>query len=47
MFRIRLKDSRFFKQLAIFLAILGPGIITGVVDNYSEGITTFAVPGQI
>jgi NRAMP (natural resistance-associated macrophage protein)-like metal ion transporter len=47
MFRLRLKGSRFFKQLAIFLAILGPGIITGSVDNDAGGITTYSVAGAM
>jgi NRAMP (natural resistance-associated macrophage protein)-like metal ion transporter len=47
MFRIRLKDSGFFKRLAIFLAIIGPGIITGSVDNDAGGITTYSVAGAM
>lgn len=35
----------FFKRLGIFLAILGPGIITGSVDNDAGGITTYSVAG--
>jgi NRAMP (natural resistance-associated macrophage protein)-like metal ion transporter len=31
--------------LALFLAILGPGIITGSVDNDAGGITTYSVAG--
>jgi Mn2+/Fe2+ NRAMP family transporter len=41
----RLKESGFFKQAAMFLAILGPGIITGSVDNDAGGITTYSVAG--
>jgi len=47
MFRMKLKGSGFFKQLAIFLAILGPGIITGSVDNDAGGITTYSVAGAM
>jgi NRAMP (natural resistance-associated macrophage protein)-like metal ion transporter len=47
MFRIKLKEPRFFKQLVIFLAILGPGIITGSVDNDAGGITTYSVAGAM
>jgi NRAMP (natural resistance-associated macrophage protein)-like metal ion transporter len=47
MIRRKLKDSGFFKQLAIFFAILGPGIITGSVDNDAGGITTYSVAGAI
>jgi NRAMP (natural resistance-associated macrophage protein)-like metal ion transporter len=41
------KGSRFFKKLAIFLAILGPGIITGSVDNDAGGIATYSVAGAM
>jgi NRAMP (natural resistance-associated macrophage protein)-like metal ion transporter len=47
MLRKRLKDSTFWKQLAIFFAILGPGIITGSVDNDAGGITTYSVAGAV
>ncbi|MDP3002136.1 MAG: Nramp family divalent metal transporter, partial [Bacteroidales bacterium] len=47
MFRIKLKESNFFKNLAIFFAILGPGIITGSVDNDAGGITTYSVAGAM
>ncbi|MEI7499198.1 MAG: Nramp family divalent metal transporter [Bacteroidota bacterium] len=36
-----------WKNIAIFLAILGPGIITGSVDNDAGGITTYSVAGAI
>ena len=36
----------FFKKLGIFLAILGPGIITGSVDNDAGGITTYSVADE-
>jgi len=34
-------------RLAIFLTILGPGIITGSVDNDAGGITTYSVAGAL
>ena len=37
----------FFTQLALFFAILGPGIITGSVDNDAGGITTYSVAGAV
>jgi NRAMP (natural resistance-associated macrophage protein)-like metal ion transporter len=37
----------FFRQLGLFLAILGPGIITGSVDNDAGGITTYSVAGAV
>ncbi|MCX6326844.1 MAG: Nramp family divalent metal transporter [Bacteroidia bacterium] len=47
MFRTKLKESHFFKKLAIFFAIVGPGIITGSVDNDAGGITTYSVAGAV
>ncbi|HUX94866.1 MAG TPA: divalent metal cation transporter [Bacteroidales bacterium] len=47
MFRKRLKNIHFLKRLAIFFAILGPGIITGSVDNDAGGITTYSVAGAM
>ncbi|MGH2399146.1 MAG: divalent metal cation transporter, partial [bacterium] len=32
-------------RLAIFLAVMGPGIITGNVDNDANGIATYSVAG--
>ena len=40
-----IKKSGFFRNLMIFLAILGPGIVTGSVDNDVGGITTYSVAG--
>jgi len=37
----------FLANLAIFFAILGPGIITGSVDNDAGGITTYSVAGAL
>ena len=37
----------FIAKLAIFFAILGPGIITGSVDNDAGGITTYSVAGAL
>ena len=39
--------SRILKNITIFLAILGPGIITGSVDNDAGGITTYSVAGAV
>ncbi len=44
---LNLRNRNFFKKIAIFLAILGPGIITGSVDNDAGGITTYSVAGAI
>jgi Mn2+/Fe2+ NRAMP family transporter len=37
--------SPFLRRLFIFLAIMGPGIITSNVDNDAGGITTYSVAG--
>ncbi|HSB82154.1 MAG TPA: divalent metal cation transporter [Candidatus Methylomirabilis sp.] len=37
--------NRFRRRLFIFLAVLGPGIITMVADNDAGGISTYAVTG--
>lgn len=34
-----------FRRLALFLAVVGPGIITGNVDNDAGGITTYSIAG--
>jgi Mn2+/Fe2+ NRAMP family transporter len=47
MLSIKQKGSQFFKKLAIFFAILGPGIITGSVDNDAGGIATYSVAGAM
>src|SRR5271166_1823564 len=37
--------KRFRYHLAVFLAVLGPGFITAVVDNDSGGIYTYSAAG--
>jgi Mn2+/Fe2+ NRAMP family transporter len=39
------RRSRLWRNLGIFFALLGPGIITGSVDNDAGGITTYSVAG--
>ncbi|MCZ8515053.1 Nramp family divalent metal transporter [Paenibacillus filicis] len=39
------KKQSFWKRTLLFLALLGPGIITGSVDNDAGGITTYSVAG--
>ena len=41
----RLRRKPFWRNLLIFMAVLGPGIITGSVDNDAGGITTYSVAG--
>lgn len=43
----QLKDHPTLRQFIIFLGILGPGIITGSVDNDAGGITTYSVAGAV
>jgi len=44
---LKTKHISLWKRLAIFMAILGPGIITGSVDNDAGGITTYSVAGAV
>lgn len=39
------RKASFWSSLIIFLSILGPGIITGSVDNDVGGITTYSIAG--
>jgi len=39
------KRNTILRNLLVFLAILGPGIITGSVDNDPGGITTYSIAG--
>jgi NRAMP (natural resistance-associated macrophage protein)-like metal ion transporter len=39
------KAKSFLAGLLVFLSVLGPGIITGSVDNDAGGITTYSVAG--
>ena len=39
------KRKTFWRQLLMLLAIIGPGIVTGSVDNDVGGITTYSVAG--
>jgi NRAMP (natural resistance-associated macrophage protein)-like metal ion transporter len=43
----RIKDNPALRQLVIFMSILGPGIVTGSVDNDAGGITTYSVAGAM
>ena len=44
---VKFKRKRLLAQIAMFAAILGPGIITGSVDNDAGGITTYSVAGAL
>ena len=43
----KITSNKFLKKIGLFLAILGPGIITGSVDNDAGGITTYSVAGAM
>jgi NRAMP (natural resistance-associated macrophage protein)-like metal ion transporter len=43
----KLKTNPRMRSFLLFLAILGPGIITGSVDNDAGGITTYSVAGAV
>ncbi len=47
MFKDKRRRKTMLQRLAIFMAILGPGIITGSVDNDAGGITTYSVAGAL
>lgn len=43
----KIKENPAVRNFFLFLAILGPGIITGSVDNDAGGITTYSVAGAL
>jgi Mn2+/Fe2+ NRAMP family transporter len=43
----KLKENVYMRNIIIFLGVLGPGIITGSVDNDAGGITTYSVAGAV
>jgi len=43
----KLKENPALKNTLLFLSILGPGIVTGSVDNDAGGITTYSVAGAL
>ena len=42
-----IRKNTFLSNLLIFLSVLGPGIITGSVDNDAGGIPTYSLAGAI
>jgi NRAMP (natural resistance-associated macrophage protein)-like metal ion transporter len=42
-----IKNKPAIRNFILFLAVLGPGIVTGSVDNDAGGITTYSVAGAI
>ena len=43
----KIKENPALRNFIIFLSILGPGIVTGSVDNDAGGITTYSVAGAL
>ncbi len=41
----KIKENPYFRNIIIFFSVMGPGIITGSVDNDAGGITTYSVAG--
>ena len=41
----KIKESPYLRNIIIFFSVMGPGIITGSVDNDAGGITTYSVAG--
>ena len=41
----KIKENSRIRTFLLFLAVLGPGIVTGSVDNDAGGITTYSVAG--
>ncbi|HNW54525.1 MAG TPA: Nramp family divalent metal transporter, partial [Bacteroidales bacterium] len=44
---LKTQHKGIWRNLLIFFALLGPGIITGSVDNDAGGITTYSVAGAL
>ena len=42
-----IKNSRAIKSFLLFLAVMGPGIITANVDNDAGGIATYSLAGAV
>ena len=42
-----MRRKSIWRNIALFVAILGPGIITGSVDNDAGGITTYSIAGAL
>jgi NRAMP (natural resistance-associated macrophage protein)-like metal ion transporter len=42
-----IKKRSYWRNILIFFALLGPGIITGSVDNDAGGITTYSIAGAL
>ncbi len=45
--KMTVQKKNILRNIVIFFALLGPGIITGSVDNDAGGITTYSVAGAL
>jgi NRAMP (natural resistance-associated macrophage protein)-like metal ion transporter len=43
----KLKENSYLRNIILFFSVMGPGIITGSVDNDAGGITTYSIAGAI
>lgn len=43
----KFRKNKYWSQLIVLFALIGPGIITGSVDNDAGGITTYSVAGAL
>jgi len=43
----KLKPGNIWRQIPLFLAILGPGLITASADNDASGIATYSMAGSV
>src|SRR6202521_4163878 len=43
--QVRRRSRQLWRRLALFLAVLGPGLITSNVDNDAGGISTYSLAG--
>jgi NRAMP (natural resistance-associated macrophage protein)-like metal ion transporter len=45
--RLTFRKKGYWRNIVFFFALLGPGIITGSVDNDAGGITTYSIAGAL
>ena len=45
--KLTIRKKGYWRNIVFFFALLGPGIITGSVDNDAGGITTYSVAGAL
>jgi NRAMP (natural resistance-associated macrophage protein)-like metal ion transporter len=45
--KLTIRKKGYWRNIVFFFALLGPGIITGSVDNDAGGITTYSIAGAL